>query len=181
MPSLPGLQESLPPRLHTPGPPRTTPSLWGPQDRDWGHFTGTWAELTCFQQGAASYFLGKKFTCPLDTEHTRVEVLWGNHSVHKCCTRDHAQDYLYFKEDLSLRSEHVHVWPRLLTGQCHQDLPGPEASRLQQRWPVPPPAPSPDQRSSAFCLNRGLSGDRTCWPLDCRLWPQNRQEIKVCL
>lgn len=58
--SLPGLQESAPPRRHTQGLPGTTPSPGGPRDRDWGHFTGTRAELMCSQRGAASCFLGKK-------------------------------------------------------------------------------------------------------------------------
>ena len=41
--------------------------------------------------------------------------------------------------------------------QAIRPFPAPEASRLQQQRPVPPVAPSPDQRSSAFYLNGGLS------------------------
>lgn len=154
------LQESAFPRLHTQGLPGTTPSPWGPRDRDWGHFTGTRAELTCSQRGAASCFLGKKIHLSLRHEHAQSRS-----------SREPAPITVL----ASPRTARI-VKRSLPEGRApaacsaHSSAPPgpsrPRGERLQQQWPIPPAAPRPERRSSAFCLNGGLSRGQVRWPLD---------------
>lgn len=158
--SLPGLQESAFPRLHTQGLPGTTPSPRGPRDRDWGHFTGTRAELTCSQRGAASCFLGKKIHLSLRHEHARSRSSREPAPITVLATPRTAR--------IVKRSLPEGRAPAACS--AHSSAPPgpsrPRGERLQQQWPIPPAAPRPERRSSAFCLNGGLSRGQVRWPLD---------------
>lgn len=158
--SLPGLQESAFPRLHTQGLPGTTPSPRGPRDRDWGHFTGTRAELTCSQRGAASCFLGKKIHLSLRHEHARSRSSREPAPITVLATPRTAR--------IVKRSLPEGRVPAACSAHSSAP-PGPSqpgGERLQQQWPIPPAAPRPERRSSAFCLNGGLSRGQVRWPLD---------------